>query len=199
MSGGAIPADRYTRVAIALHWLIALAILGQFASGLWMVDAVKVPETQAQAFQVYQLHKSVGLTVLVLSLVRLAWRLLHRPPPLPYGMSKGARTAAHVTHAFLYVAMIAMPLLGWAMVSASPFGFPTVVFGWFTWPHIPWFFEATDKPALEALFKSAHRYLAYATGAALMLHVLAAMKHQFVDRDGLLSRMMPFLSRGARA
>lgn len=197
MSDGVTQAGRYTRVAIMLHWLIALAILGQFATGLWMVDAIKVPETQAQAFQVYQLHKSVGLTVLLLSLVRLAWRLGHRPPPLPDGMSGGARLAAHATHGFLYVAMVAMPLIGWAMVSASPLGLPTVVYGLFTWPHIPFLFEATDKPALEALFKSAHRYLAYAMGLALVLHVLAALKHQFVDRDGLLGRMAPYLSRGA--
>lgn len=197
MSNGVARTDRYTRVAIMLHWLIALAIIGQFATGLWMVDAIRAPETLAQAFQVYQLHKSVGLTVLLLSLARLAWRLGHRPPPLPDGMSGGARLVARVTHGFLYVAMVAMPLIGWAMVSASPLGIPTVVYGLFTWPHIPFLFEASDKPALEALFKSMHRYLGYVMGAVLTLHVLAALKHQFIDRDGLLGRMMPFLSRGA--
>lgn len=184
---------RYTRVAIALHWLIALAILGLFASGLWMVDAIQDKTQRAVAFDVYQIHKSVGLTVLVLSVIRLIWRLIHPAPALPDGMSGFERFAAKATHVAFYAFMIAMPLIGWAMVSASPFGLPTIVFGLFEWPHIGPIEALADKKPVEDLAKSAHASLAYGGMALAALHIGAALKHHFVNRDGVLARMVPGL------
>ncbi|MEM6495169.1 MAG: cytochrome b [Pseudomonadota bacterium] len=183
--------DQYTAVAIALHWLIAISILGLLITGTWMVDAIKVPDTQALAFETYQFHKSLGLTVLVLTVVRLGWRLINRPPPLPEHMTRRARIGAHVAHCAFYILMIGMPLSGWAMVSASPFGLPTIVFGWFEWPHIQFLAQSDNKIAIEARLKLAHLYAGYTFIALIVLHVAAALKHQFVDRDQLLKRMLP--------
>jgi cytochrome b561 len=186
---------RYSGVAITLHWAIAAAILALLGSGLWMTDAIKAPETQATAFAAYQWHKSLGLTVLTLSLLRLVWRLFNPPPPLPQGMGLLARMFAHGTHATFYVLMIGMPLIGWAMVSASVFGLPTIVFGLFEWPHIPMLASLEDKVPVEVALKAAHRTGAYLMIALLILHVAAALKHHFVDRDHVLARMLPGLSR----
>ncbi|MEM1306217.1 MAG: cytochrome b [Pseudomonadota bacterium] len=182
---------RYTTVAIALHWMIALAIIAMLATGLWMVDAIKEPSTQALAFQTYQFHKSLGLAILVLSLLRLGWRLFNKPPPLPGHMSSFQRTASNATHVLFYVLMIGMPLTGWAMVSASPLGLPTIVFGWFEWPHIAFLEAATDKAAVAERFKLAHMYAGYLMLALAALHIAAALKHQFIDKDNLLARMAP--------
>lgn len=185
--------QRYSAVAVTLHWAIAAAILLLLISGLWMTDAIKVPDTRADAFAVYQWHKSLGLTVLVLSFARLAWRLVNPPPALPAEMGRLERLAAHTTHVVFYLLMIGMPLLGWAMVSASVFGLPTIVFGLFEWPHIPMLTELEDKAPVEAALKTAHRTGGYLMIALLILHVLAALKHHFVDRDQVLARMLPFL------
>jgi len=182
---------RYTAVAIILHWLIAAAILTLIVSGLWMTDAIKAPATQASAFAVYQWHKSLGLTVLALSLLRLMWRFANPPPPLPDGMGWLSRLAAHGTHWAFYILMIGMPLLGWAMVSSSVFGLPTIVFGLFEWPHIPMLAALEDKAPVEAAFKSAHRAGGYVMIALLILHVAAALKHHFFDRDHVLAAMLP--------
>lgn len=185
---------RYSAVAIALHWTIAASILLLLISGLWMTDAINVPDTRANAFAVYQWHKSLGLSVLVLSFARLAWRLVNPPPPLPADMGRLERLAAHTTHVAFYVLMIGMPLLGWAMVSASVFGLPTIVFGLFEWPHIPMLSGLEDKAPVEAALKAAHSTGGYLMIALLALHVLAALKHHFVDRDHVLTRMLPVLS-----
>ncbi len=182
---------RYSAVAIALHWSIALAVLALLVAGLWMTDAIKAPETRNFAFKVYQWHKALGLTVLVLTLVRIVWRLMNPPPPLPAGMTKFERVAASLAHVGLYTLMLAIPVAGWAMVSASPLGFPTMVFGLFEWPHIPMLAVLEDKKPAEALFKAIHKYLAFGSIALIALHVLAALKHHFVNRDDVLTRMLP--------
>lgn len=182
---------RYTYVAMALHWLIASAIAVMLATGFWMVDAIKVPETQATAFHTYQFHKSLGLTILVLSLCRLGWRLLHPPPALPSEMGSLSRFAAHSTHIVFYALMISMPISGWAMVSASPIGMPTVVFDWFEVPHIPWLENVADKAAAEAQLKQMHLAAALTMSGLLCLHIAAALKHQFIDRDDLIMRIVP--------
>ena len=188
---------RYTLVAIVLHWLIALAIIVQLASGLWMVDAIKSADYQALAYDTYQWHKSLGLTVLVLSLLRLAWRLFHRPPALPDGMKPWERVAAHSTHWLFYGFMIGTPLTGWAMVSASPWDLPTIWFGWFEVPHIPWLYDIDQaaKEGVEAGFKLSHEIMGKLGLALLLLHVAAALKHQFVAKDHLMLRMVPRFGR----
>lgn len=189
--------DRYTAVAITLHWLIAAAILTLLAAGLWMTTAIQQPGTRAFAFQVYQWHKALGLTVLVLSLARLAWRFTHAAPPLPDGMSAIERFGAKATHWGFYALMIGMPLLGWAMVSASPLGLPTIVFGLFEWPHIPWLAALDDKKPVEDVLKLAHRTGGYLMLGLAALHVAAALKHHVINRDDVLARMLPRAGRRA--
>jgi len=180
---------RYNRVAMALHWIIALAIISMIPFGWWMSD---LPNS-LDKLQYYQLHKSAGLTVLVLSLVRLGWRLTHRVPPFPPGMAGWERTAATAAHWGFYVLMIAMPLAGWAMVSASPIGVPTDYFFLFHWPHLPVLPDLPEatRERLNETFEFIHSKMAWAFIALLVLHVGAALKHQFHERVDLLQRMIP--------
>ena len=174
---------RYSKVAMGLHWLIALMIIGLIIFGKLMTN----PETPNR-FVLYQLHKSFGILVLLFSILRLGWRLTHKPPPLPDGMTSWERAAAKFTHIAFYVFMIGMPLLGWAMVSASPIPIPTRIFDTVPWPNIP---GIVRDEALADFFKMLHHNIAHFTMALIALHVGAALKHQFVNKDGLLSRMFP--------
>ena len=188
---------RYSTVAISLHWTIAAAIVAQLATGLWMVRAIRLPGSQALAFQAYQWHKSLGLTILVLSLLRICWRLANPPPPLPATMTRIERKAARTIHGLFYLLTLSTPLVGWLMVSASPLGLPTMVFGLFEWPHIAWL--AGLGGGVEAAFKTAHRAMGYAFVGLLILHVAAALKHHLIDRDDVLARMLPMVRRGLPA
>jgi cytochrome b561 len=192
---------RYAAVAIVLHWAIAIGILGMIPLGWWMSDALEDSATRAQAVAAFQLHKSIGLTILVLSLGRLAWRLMNPPPPLPSGMAPWERFAAQAVHIGFYVLMIALPLTGWVYVST---GFdtegralmvPTLWFGLFEVPHLP-IAEAAEsvrRGAAEASM-NVHSKLAWGAIVLAALHVGAALKHQFVNRDGVLARMVPGLA-----
>jgi cytochrome b561 len=185
---------RYSTVAILLHWTIAAAIVAQLATGLWMVRAIRFAGSQAVAFHAYQWHKSLGLMILVLSLLRLCWRLGNPPPPLPATMTGIERKAAKAIHGLFYLLTLGTPFVGWAMVSASPLGLPTMVFGLFEWPHIAWLVGLDGS--VEAVFKTAHRAMGYALIGLLTLHVVAALKHHLIDRDDVLSRMLPLVRRG---
>jgi cytochrome b561 len=179
------PAGRYTLVAISLHWLLALGIVGAFCVGLYMTGLPFSP----QRLKFYNWHKWAGVTILALSALRLLWRLSHRPPAdLP--MPAWQRLAAHGTHHLLYVLFFAVPLSGWAF--SSSVGFPIVLFGVLPLPN----FVSPDKEMAE-VYKALHAYLAYGMAALVAMHVAAALKHQFIDRDGLISRMRP--SSGARS
>jgi cytochrome b561 len=182
---------KYDNFAILLHWLIALAIIAQLASGLWMVDAIKDSETQKAAYDFYQYHKSLGLIVLTFSILRLVWRLSHSTPELPSHMNLLERAAAHTSHILLYIFMILIPLLGWAMVSTSSYGLPTIIFGLFEWPHISFLVDATNKLQINNFFVLSHKYMAYSMIALLVLHIAAALKHQFFDKDNLFKRILP--------
>lgn len=179
---------RYTGVAIALHWLIAALILLNIYLG-WRMGQLK----GMAAFGTFQLHKSVGITVLALSLLRLGWRLTHRPPPYPADQPRWQRITASAVHWTFYVLMIAMPLTGWIIVSASPLNIPTLLYKVIPWPHLGAVHDlpmATRK-AIEDQVGQAHATLAWLFAALILLHVAAALKHQFVDRDGELFRMLP--------
>lgn len=183
---------RYTRVAIALHWLSALAVLGLIGIGLVMTHGDLAP---MRRFALYQWHKSLGITVLGLSLLRLGWRLTHRPPPLPPTLPRHERAGAHVAHALLYGLLLGLPLVGWAVVSASPFNLPTVLYGIVPWPHLPVLPDLADKATVEAVLKRIHAWGAWFLIALLALHVGAALRHHLTLRDDTLRRMLPRLSR----
>ena len=189
-------APRYGWVAIVLHWTIGLGILAMLAMGLAMAHAPLAPLLK---FKLYQLHKSIGITILLAAVLRLLWRFTHRPPALPDGMPTWERHAAEGTHVLLYGFMIGMPLVGWALVSAAPLNIPTVLYGVLPWPHIPvtaWFgwSKAQAAPVLTFL----HAYGAYALIGLFMLHAGAALRHHLVLRDDVLRRMIPGLPRPGR-
>ena len=175
---------RYSGVAIALHWVLALALLGMVGFGLYMAD---LPFSPAR-LKLYNWHKWAGVCVLVLSLARLLWRLTHRPPALPAAMQAAMpawqKLAHHGTHATLYALFFAIPLLGWAYSSAA--GFPIVVFGVLPLPD--W---VPVSPDLAEALKPLHKWAALTMTALVGLHVAAVVKHQLIDRDGLLWRMWP--------
>ncbi|MEM7256325.1 MAG: cytochrome b/b6 domain-containing protein [Pseudomonadota bacterium] len=177
---------RYSSVAVALHWLIALCIVG-------LIVVAKVAHSLADEdplrFDLIQWHKSFGIAVLVLVFFRIGWRLTHKPPALPTHMGLLERVAASLGHLGLYALMLAMPLTGWALVSASPLNLATELFGLIPWPHIPWLVDITDKDVWEYRFYTLHYWLANGLMALVAVHVLAALRHQWLLRDQLLSRM----------
>ncbi len=177
--------QRYTGVAMLLHWVLALALVALFFVGLYMVGLPFSP----QRLKLYNWHKWAGISVLILSLVRLVWRLTHPAPELPgkilAAMPNWQAKAHAATHGLLYLLFFVVPLIGWSYSSAA--GFPIVLFGQFPLPDL----VSPDK-ALAALIKPWHQISALALAGLVVLHVAAALKHQWVDRDGLLNRMLPF-------
>ena len=193
----AVSGDRYASVAIGLHWLIALLVVGQIAGGFYMHD---LPREQADLkFQLYQLHKSFGITILLLTFARLGWRLTHKPPALPAKMAGWERFLARGAHLGFYVLLVAIPLVGWAIVSSSPFAdsVQTYLFGVVHWPHLPFFEGVADRKELSHEIAEIHEYLAFAMIGLIGLHVAAALKHQIIDRDEVLAHMLPFLRKQA--
>jgi cytochrome b561 len=180
------PRDRYSAVSILLHWTIAALILGNVYAG-WVMAHAKGLEK----FQVFQLHKSIGLTVLVLSLARLGWRLINPAPPLPAHMARWEKRFAHSVQVALYLLMIGIPALGWATVSSSPLNIPTEFWGVVPWPELP----LPNSKALSDQLGDVHIYLVVAMFGILALHVAGALKHQFLDRDQVLWRMLPIVGR----
>jgi cytochrome b561 len=181
---------RYGTVAMSLHWLIAALVIANICLGLFFAD---MSHSDPRLFTLVQTHKSIGLTVLVLSVIRLLWRLINPVPPLPAGMGRFLRFAAHASHFLLYFLIVAIPLSGWALVSSSPLGLPTMYFGWFEWPHIGFLADLTraQKVALSHDFGATHVILAWLAILLVPIHVLAALYHQFVRRDDVLKRMLP--------
>jgi cytochrome b561 len=172
-------AARYSTTAIALHWLLALMILGSLGVGLYMTSLPFSPTR----LKLYNWHKWAGVTILLLSALRLLWRLTHRPPadlPMPAWQQR----AAHGAHMALYALFFAVPLAGWAYSSAA--GFPIVLYGVLPLPD----FVAPDRAFAETL-KALHKWLAYGLAAVVAVHIAGAFKHQLIDRDGLLLRMLP--------
>lgn len=190
MNAGQVEIRRYNGVAMGLHWLIAALILTNIALAWWFESLhglAKVPPTQ--------IHKSIGITVLMLTLLRLVWRLLFRPPPMPPSMPAWERLAAHAIHALLYVIMLGMPLTGWAMSSASRLirVFPITWFGLFRWPTINALASLPPDRMKSAhdLFFTLHSGGAWLAYGLVTLHVLAALRHQFVKNNEMLWRMLP--------
>ncbi|MDO8789146.1 MAG: cytochrome b [Sulfuritalea sp.] len=176
----------YSGIAIALHWLIAIAIFGSFALGIYMVDLPLSP----QKLKLYSWHKWAGVTIFLFVIVRLGWRLSHRPPELPAGMPAWQNRTAVATHVLLYVLMIAIPLSGWLMSSAK--GFQTVWFGLLPLPDL-----LAKNEDLGKLLAGVHELLNWTMAALVAAHVSAALKHHLMDRDDVLTRMLPFLRHPA--
>lgn len=178
-------AARYSVVAIVLHWLLALAIVGAFGVGLYVADL----PFSGQRIKLINWHKWAGMSILALSALRLLWRLSHRPPPLAQrvldAMPRWQQSAHHAAHLAMYLLFFAVPLLGWAYSSAA--GVQVVWFGMLPLPDL----LPVDKEFGKLVLKPMHQASALMLGALVLSHVAAALKHQFVDRDGLLQRMWP--------
>lgn len=185
---------RYSDVAITLHWLIAFGIIANIALGLYFAD---LPRGDASKFYLLQTHKSIGLTVLVLSVFRVGWRLVNPIPPLPASMNPALRFFARSTQFVLYVLIVAIPLTGWALVSSSPLGLPTMYFGLFSWPQISFLADLTraQKIPLAHEFGTVHVFLAWAAIVLVPLHITGALYHQFVRRDDVLAAMLPLIGK----
>jgi len=174
---------RYTAVAMALHWLVALLIFAGWGLGFYMQDLSLSPSK----LRYYSWHKWMGVTVFLLTVTRAGWLATHPAPRLPRAFPAWQARGARVAHAGLYALMFVIPLSGWLMSSAK--GFQTVYFGVLPIP------DLIDKnKALGETLTLVHRSLAYGLAALVVLHIGAAIKHHFLDRDGLLGRMLPFLT-----
>ncbi len=178
----AAPSVRYSNVAIALHWSIALLALCTIPLGLFGAS------NEGAAGQIAtDIHKPVGILILALTLVRIGWRVTHRPPPLPEGYATYLKWIASATHVLFYVLLIVLPLSGWWMSSAVPIERHPINFAGLQIPFLP--VERGWPSAGPA--RMLHGNLAWLMIGLVGLHILAALRHQFIDKDNLLARMTP--------
>jgi cytochrome b561 len=175
---------RYTSTAIALHWLIAIGILSTFVVGVYMHELPLSP----WKLKIYSWHKWAGVTIFLLALLRIVWRLGHRPPAAPANMPRWQQIAAESVHHLLYLLMLAIPLSGWLMSSAK--GFQTVYFGVLPIPDL-----LSKNPELGDSLKEVHEAINFLMLAIVASHAGAAFKHHFIDRDDVLRRMLPSFGR----
>lgn len=179
-----VTATRYTLTAIVLHWVLGAALVAVFAVGIYMTGLTMSP----LRLKLYNWHKWAGMVLLALALVRLLWRVTHRPPPLPLAiqtaMPPWQHAAHHGTHYALYALFFVVPLLGWAYSSAA--GFPIVLFGIVPLPD----FVSVNRELADTL-KPLHKASAIAMAVLVLLHIGAALKHQWIDRDRLVARILP--------
>ena len=173
--------QRYTITAILLHWIIALLIIAAFALGLTMVD---IPGLTPTKLKYFSWHKWLGITVLGFACLRLLWRLTHAAPAYPGHMPRWQQQVAHKLHALLYLLMFAIPVSGYLYTLSA--GVPVVYLGWFELP----VFMAPD-PHLKPILKLVHYWLNMSLLTLFCLHLLAALKHLFIDRDGMFKRILP--------
>lgn len=175
-------ASRYTAIAVALHWAIAAMIVFM----IWLGWNMEDNESR------FQLHKSIGITILMLSIARIIWRRMNPPPALPAGLpAYEERLSRYVALAF-YALMIGLPLAGWMLVSISEFKVPTVLYGLVSWPNLP-FTSGIQSKLLYAIIETLHSKGAWLLLALLALHVAGALKHEFSSEEGVLKRMLPGL------
>ena len=171
---------RYTKVAIWLHWLIGLAVIANI--GLAMLTEDMPRETHRAAMDI---HKALGIAVLALTVLRILWRLGHKPPPLPAATPTWQRPLSKIVHFLFYALLILLPLSGWVWMSAADR--PVNFFGLVTIPTI-----VAPNEGLADVMHDRHEVLGLTMLALAVIHILAALKHQFVDRTGLIGRMNPF-------
>ncbi len=176
----ATPASRYTRTAIVLHWVSAVLIVCGFTLGLSMVGL----EFSPAKFQLYAVHKWIGITIFLLAALRLAWRAAHPYPPLLATMPAWQKRAARATQAFLYLLMLVIPISGWVYSSAT--GVSVVYLGLIPLPNL----IPKDREMAKVLLL-VHKTLNFTLAAVVTMHACAALWHHFVDRDGVMARMLP--------
>ena len=180
---------RYHVGAIILHWLMAVLILGNLVLGLLLEG---IPDDQK--FQFYQLHKSLGISVLVLAVLRVVWRFMFPAPAMLATLKSWEVWAVKITHFLFYGLMVGIPFSGWALVSASPRKIPTILFGVVPLPHLPFFDGIEDAEARKQLSHTigeAHELLAFGLLALLALHIAAALRHHWILKDETILRMTP--------
>jgi cytochrome b561 len=175
-----ITAERYTGVAILLHWLIAILVFVLIGLGWYMVD---IPKNTPERSYFYNLHKSIGLTTFAFIVVRIAWRVAHTPPALPRTLQEWEIVAATWGHRLLYVCLIVMPLSGYVASNFTKFGVK-----YFGIELPPW---GPEDKTLYGIFNSIHVFTSFFFVALIALHVAAAFKHLVVDRDSVFRRMLP--------
>ncbi|MFK8078922.1 MAG: cytochrome b/b6 domain-containing protein [Granulosicoccus sp.] len=179
---------RYGDVAVIFHWLIAFFIIGLVVVGKYMVG---LEPNDPVRFELTQWHKSFGLTVLLLSVLRLVWRFTHRPPPDPDSVPQWQQRIAATVHVLLYGLLFVIPITGWIMSSASPLNIDTVLFNVITIPHLPPFADLPNKAQIAESFHEYHELAGNLLILLLLAHVGAALKHHFIDKDTILVRMLP--------
>lgn len=184
--------ERYSGVAIALHWTIAALLLTNIGLAWWFNTL-----TGSAKIEPVQLHKSIGITVLILTVLRLGWRMAVPAPKLPEDFRGWEKTLARTVHVLFYVVMLGLPLTGWAFTSASPLihVFPIVLFHLVPWPTIAPLASLPHEQMKQAhdLFLAGHGLLAKLAYVLIALHVAGALKHQFINNDDVAARMIPFL------
>jgi cytochrome b561 len=173
---------RYTWPAVTIHWIVAVLIIGNLCWGLYMIGL----ELSPTKLKYFSWHKWNGITIFLLSFLRLWWRLGHPAPPLPETMPEWQRTVAHGSHYLLYVLFFAAPLSGWLYSSAA--GFQTVYFSVLPIPDL-----LSKDLELAGVLKVVHRSINYTMAALILAHIFAAIRHHLIDRDDILVRMLPFL------
>ncbi|GGC79233.1 cytochrome b [Undibacterium terreum] len=174
-------ATRYTNTAILLHWLVAILIISGFCLGVTMVN---IPGLTPTKLKYFSWHKWIGVTVLALACLRLLWRLTHAAPPHPAGMSDWNIKLASIMHGLLYLLIFAVPVSGYFYSLAA--GVPVVYLGLFPLPVL-----IDPNPEWKPVLKAVHYWLNVTLLASVILHVLGALKHHFIDQDGIFKRMMP--------
>ena len=182
----------YSAVAIALHWLIAALLISLILFGWWMEDQREMIQSYEEFLTVksaFNWHKTGGILVLLLSLARLGWRFTHPVPALPDGMTRWESMAARTSHVGFYVLMIGLPVGGYVAASAYGPEQPILFFDAITLPKLP----VPQTEGFQAFSGSMHGAGAWALIALTGLHIAAALKHQFIDKDGVLARMIPMI------
>lgn len=182
MRSAVVRTDRYSSTAIAFHWIIAALVLFNLWLGLFH-------DSLPRDWKVMPVHKAMGITILVLSIARLAWRLGYTAPPLPSSVPRWERVSARTVEWIFYAALIILPLSGWMMVSGAEVRRPLDWFGLFPIPYLP------VSRAAGGVGHEVHELLGYAAAALVVLHVLAALYHHLIARDSTLVRMLPILRR----
>ncbi len=172
---------RYTGFAIALHWLVAVLVLVLIGLGLYMTD---IPRGTPERASFYNLHKSIGVTVFLIVIVRLWWRARNPPPPLPPTVPSWQVTASRLSHALLYMCLILMPVAGFSASQFTKYG--VTYFGLFKIPPM-----GSENKAIYDLLQGVHETTAWVLMTIIIIHVLAALKHLVVDKDGVFQRMVP--------